>query len=139
MYDAIKLATEDDINKLEEEISLFNKSKKKVIQNKEYKQFAYVLTENEEIIAGCIGFSSLYYIGYIDSLWVKEERRGEGFGSSLLEKMESEMRNYGCHTCHLETFDFQAPNFYKKNGYKSFGALEYKKIGLKEFFFYKEL
>ena len=31
----------------------------------------------------------------------------------------------GCRSAHLDTFSFQAPDFYKKLGYRVFGAIDY--------------
>ena len=34
------------------------------------------------------------------------------------------MREKGCHLIHLDTFDFQAKDFYIKHGYEVFGVLD---------------
>ena len=38
--------------------------------------------------------------------------------------MESEAARRGCHSSHLDTFDFQALGFYEKLGYRTFGELD---------------
>jgi len=48
--------------------------------------------------------------------------------------LESKLREYGCELCHLDTFNFQAPVFYKKNGYEIFGELHHKKQNITEYF-----
>ena len=50
--------------------------------------------------------------------------RGQGLGSILLGEVEREAMEKGCHLVHLDTFDFQAKEFYEKNGYSVFGTLE---------------
>jgi hypothetical protein len=39
-------------------------------------------------------------------------------GKEVLKIAETEAVKRGCIYVHLNTFDFQAPEFYKKNGYK---------------------
>ncbi len=79
--------------------------------------------------SGCIiaGINCVYYAWhciYIDALWVSEEHRGMGLASELLTKIEQLGREYGCHLIHLDTFDFQAKDFYLKHGYEIHGVLE---------------
>jgi N-acetylglutamate synthase-like GNAT family acetyltransferase len=61
---------------------------------------------------------------FIDLLWVKEELRGQGYGHELLTKVETEARNRGARNAYLDTFSFQAPEFYAKHGYHQFGELQ---------------
>lgn len=61
---------------------------------------------------------------YIDSLCIDENYRGIGLGSKLLAEIEKTAKDKGCYLIHLDTFDFQAKEFYEKHGYKLFGVLE---------------
>lgn len=46
-------------------------------------------------------------------------------GSSLLlEEVENDAKSKGAKLIHLDTFDFQAKEFYEKQGYIVFGILE---------------
>lgn len=80
--------------------------------------------KNDNIIAGinCIYYS--WKCIYIDALWVKEEYRKAGLGSRLLDDIETTAKEYGCHLVHLDTFDFQAKDFYIKHGYEIYGVLD---------------
>ena len=60
----------------------------------------------------------------IDLLWVAEERRGEGLGSRLMAAVEDEARRIGCSKLILDTFSFQAPDFYRKLGFELTGTIE---------------
>lgn len=80
--------------------------------------------ENGEIIGGILACLELWRILSIDTLWVKKEFRNQGVAKQLLGLVEAEARNMGCNTVYLSTFDFQAKDFYLKNGYEIFGALE---------------
>lgn len=60
---------------------------------------------------------------HITYLWVEEPLRGQGYGAALLQAFEAEGRACGCQHAYLETFDFQAPDFYQKFGYEIFATL----------------
>ena len=54
----------------------------------------------------------------LDTLWVAEPFRGQGYGAKLLVTAEDEARAQGCHGVFLTTFSFQARPFYEKFGYE---------------------
>src|SRR5918995_1690116 len=58
---------------------------------------------------------------FVDLLWVSESHRGRGIGKALLSTAEAKARENGWQVCFLSTFDFQAPGFYLKLGYKQIG------------------
>jgi GNAT superfamily N-acetyltransferase len=60
----------------------------------------------------------------IDVLAVAEPYRQQGIGSALLSKAESVARDRGCVGIHLDTVDFQAPEFYRRKGYVEFGRID---------------
>ena len=73
------------------------------------------------------GMNSVLYCGtclHVGVLWVKEEYRKEGYGSILLNEIERIGKEKGCNLIHLDTFDFQAKDFYLKHGYEIFGVLD---------------
>jgi GNAT superfamily N-acetyltransferase len=61
---------------------------------------------------------------YIDILWVDAEYRGQGYGTLLLQEAESKALADSCEVVYLSTFDFQAPGFYARHGYRAFGELQ---------------
>jgi len=75
----------------------------------------------------------------IDLLWVKDELRGRGYGSRLLTLAEDEARQCGAKSVYLDTFSFQAPNFYKPHGYQVFGELQNFPAGHQRYFLTKQL
>ena len=87
------------------------------------KNLCFVITgPDNEILGGVIGATYWGWL-YINLMWVKEDLRGSGYGSRLLQKAEDEARQRGAKQAYLDTFSFQAPDFYKKHGYQVFGEL----------------
>jgi GNAT superfamily N-acetyltransferase len=60
----------------------------------------------------------------ISLLWVAEPFRRKGVGSRMLAEAEAVARSRGAANAYLDTFTFQAPGFYKKQGYREFARLE---------------
>ena len=83
-----------------------------------------ITDDNGKIIAGCVARMYCWNVVYIDTLWVDEIYRNIGFGSRLLAEVEKIAKNKGCYLIHLDTFDFQAKDFYEKQVYEVFGVLE---------------
>lgn len=94
--------------------------------------------ENNSIIAGILGGTYWGWL-HIDILWVAEKCRKQGIGSKLLKAAEEEAKKRGCHSVHLDTMSWQAPEFYKKHGYKIISELENIPAGNKKFHLIKEL
>ncbi|MBL8568170.1 MAG: GNAT family N-acetyltransferase [Phreatobacter sp.] len=60
---------------------------------------------------------------YLTLLWVEEGFRRRGFGTSLLQKAELEAKERGAMGLLVDTFSFQAPDFYRKHGYSAYGQI----------------
>jgi GNAT superfamily N-acetyltransferase len=83
----------------------------------------FVRDDTEAIRAGLIG--SLYGDWlFIALLWVDAELRRHRVGSGLIAAAEDRARLFGCHFAWVDTFSFQAPEFYKKLGYGEFARLD---------------
>ena len=68
-------------------------------------------------------------------LWVSDDLRGQGIGRRLMETAEQEALSRGCKYVFVDTFSFQAPEFYRKLGYqKVFALTEYPYTGARYYF-----
>lgn len=94
---------------------------------------------NGEVLAGINSELYCWNCLVIDILWVKEDCRKEGYGSALLNEVEIIAKEKGGKLVHLDTFDFQAKDFYLKNGYEIFGVLEDCPEGHKRYYLKKDI
>lgn len=97
-----------------------------------------VRDEEGNIIGGITGTIFWRHI-HIDYLWVDNQLRLKGYGTKLLHKMEEVAKEKKCRLIILDTFSFQAPEFYKKHGYKEFGLIEDHPKGFRQHFLEKRL
>ena len=103
------------------------------------KQVCFILYEpNQEIAGGLIGETHWGWF-YINLMFVKDELRGRGYGHRLLTLAEDEARKLGAKNVYLDTFSFQAPDFYKKHGYQIFGELKEFSVGHHRYYLTKQL
>lgn len=75
----------------------------------------------------------------IEMLWVREDSRGDGWGSRLLLAAEEEARRRGCDRACLSSFTFQAPAFYQRHGYVETGRTPGVPGGAEDVHMYKSL
>lgn len=97
-----------------------------------------VRDEQDAILGGLYGRLVCQWL-FIDLLAVPEQGRGQGIGSKLMQMAEDLARESGCIGIWLDTFDFQAPQFYEKLGFSQFGELVDYPPGHKRHFFQKRL
>jgi len=55
----------------------------------------------------------------LQQLWVDEGARRCGIGTRLMQAFDAHAAARGCTAVYLETFDFQAPGFYQRLGYRT--------------------
>lgn len=81
-----------------------------------------ILAPGGEIVGGTIGATYWDWL-YIELMWIRDDLRRMGFGRQLMHLAEEEAKKRGARISYLDTFSFQAPDFYKKLGYQVFGEL----------------
>lgn len=90
------------------------------------------------VVGGVIGATYWDWL-YVNLMWIQEDLRGQGFGRQLLEAAEEKARQRGAKDAYLDTFSFQAPEFYRKQGYQIFGELADFPVGHTRYFMKKKL
>ncbi|WP_174614822.1 GNAT family N-acetyltransferase [Virgibacillus ihumii] len=105
--------------------------------NKE--EFGFVMEDDDGHVIGGITGTMYWQHVHIDFLWVEETLRLEGYGRMLLERLEKYAISSGCRLIFLDSFSFQAPEFYMKNGFETFGILEDHPKGFNQYFLQKRL
>jgi GNAT superfamily N-acetyltransferase len=94
--------------------------------------------DNDQVLGGL--YARLFYQWmYVDLLVVPEQARGQGLGSRLMQMAEELARERECVGLWLDTFDFQAPDFYQKLGYSEIGHIAEYPPGHKHVFLQKRL
>lgn len=91
-----------------------------------YETFAFTANEDNKVV-GVIKGHSAYNEVHIGDLIVLEQYRGRHIGTRLLEAVESFFAGKGFELITLSTYEFQAPEFYRKCGYETEFVRENKK------------
>ena len=89
-------------------------------------------------LGGLLGLTFWGWL-FIDWLWLAPEMRGKGVGAELLLRAEALARERGCTNAYTDTFSFQAPGFWQRNGYAEFGRLDGMPAGHARVWFKKSL
>lgn len=100
---------------------------------------SYMLRNDDGKILGGITGTIYWYHLHIDYLWVDNSLRGKGYGKELLIHIEKTARENNCRLILLDSFSFQAPDFYQKLGYKVVGIVEDHPKGYKQYYLEKKL
>ena len=117
-------------------IRSYNRSKREAAESESLN--LYVEDDSGQLMAGLVAeiFGNWLEIEY---LFVKEDLRGQGIGSQLLQQAESEAKKRNCRFAFVNTYQFQAPAFYQKYGYKEvFTMKDYPYTG-QRYYYQKEL
>lgn len=83
----------------------------------EFNSYAFHVESDGEVVAGITAWrlgSDLH----INMLGVRSEHRRKGLGGELLARAEEAGHADGCTTASVDTFSFQAPDFYPLHGYE---------------------
>lgn len=95
----------------------FNKFATKNGVRCDYKPFNFIAKEKKEVI-GIITGHSYYSEVHIGDLVVLEKYRNKHIGTKLVAAVENHYKNKGFENINLTTYNFQAPEFYKKCGFE---------------------
>lgn len=121
----IKQSSDREYMQIAHAISMFNLDNLPHNSSKNMTSLGYVIkNENVGLIGGIYGKLLLGNNLSIDILWVEKEFRNLGYATQLIQTLEEAAIRLNSKLSIVDTFDFQALDFYKKNGYSVFGVLE---------------
>ncbi|HEY4832553.1 MAG TPA: GNAT family N-acetyltransferase [Waddliaceae bacterium] len=75
-----------------------------------------IKNETQKILGGAKG-AVLYGNLYVDSLWINNKMRNQGWGTKLMAEAEKIGKECGCTFATVNTMDWEALSFYQKLGY----------------------
>ena len=93
---------------------------------------------NGEIIGGLYG-RSFWGTLEIKTFVVKTENRNDGIGRKLIMEAEKEAKKRNCRYISLDTFSFQAPEFYEKLGFEKIGTETDFPKGFEKYYYRKKI
>ena len=99
----------------------------------------FFLRDEEGTLCGGLTGNLRWEWLYVEILWVREDLRGRGHGSRMLEGAEEFASASGGIAVHLDTGGESALAFYEHRGYEVFGTLEGFPPGARQHFLRKWL
>ncbi len=137
---SIKKSTEQEKNAIQDLLDDYNASIVPFTQSPKFIDMNFVVrNEKDEIVGGMIGVLYCWGMLYINILWVAEAYRRQGLGSQLMDHAIKEAKKHGVTLIHLDTFDFQAKDFYLKLGFDIFGVLDDCPAGHQRYYLKKKI
>jgi ribosomal protein S18 acetylase RimI-like enzyme len=135
----IELGTDGDQALVREHLIDFNRKRLPEHADTPYGKVTFVVKDDNGHAQG--GIAAHYHWGrmQIDFLWIDEQIRQRGIGKELLAKIENYAIEKDCTLLLLDTFSFQAPDFYIKYGFSVFGMIENHPTGHHQYFLQKRI
>ena len=127
---------------IDKRLSSFNKEhcqwfkKLDLIKGYEEKEYNFIAYDGEKLIGGATGFIK-YKWYFLDMLFVDEQYRKKGIGSKLISCIEELAKKENLLGVRIETWDFQAREFYEKNGYEVYAEFDDCPPGTVDYFLKK--
>ncbi len=102
-------------------------------------QIFTVMVQDGSAVVG--GATCEVYWNWVDLklLWTAESVRGQGIGRQIIKWVEEEARQRGCVGIHVNTYEFQAMEFYQKLGFELFGTLPNHPVGSSRYYLQKRM
>ena len=135
----LSISSDEECEHISDEVMHFNARAVPFTQKRTPIFKRYVIKDNNGVIAGINAVIYHWGMLFIDELFVSEAYRHKQLGTYLMNKVEHEAKAIGATLSHLDTFDFQAKDFYLKQGYKVFGVLDDCPPGHKRYYLSKML
>lgn len=99
----------------------------------------FARNDEGKVVGGLTGemFNNTVFVEY---LWVDAEARTSGVGSKLIALLEEQVKRHGVTHLYLDTYSFQALDFYLKLGFEKVGQYSgYPAAGIDKHFLQKQI
>lgn len=100
--------------------------------------FSIFAKNNSHIIGGALIWEHSDAL-YIDVLWCNEKYRKKGIGTKIISMIDAEALNKGLAKIFVDTFSFQAQEFYQKHGFHCIGSIPGYLLGHERIFMRKDI
>lgn len=128
----------DNYDFLVEKIISYNEQKRISFSDEINLPFEILIQLEDKIVGGVFGRSKWGTLE-IKTFIIDEIYRQKGIGTSLLNHAIALAKERKCDFISLDTYSFQAPEFYLKNGFEIIGMEENPKKGFTKFYMRKIL
>lgn len=125
-----------DIKTLRRGLARFNIERVPALLDLPDGSFALVLRDNGPILGGAVADFDWGWV-FVDTLWVADSARGQGYGQRIMQAVESYAAQRGAAGIYLFTTDFQARPFYERCTYHLFGKNANRPRDHHTYYFYK--
>ena len=105
----------------------------------DHRPLVIAIDDSEGHVVGGLWGRTEYDWLLVELLFVPDSLRARGLGSELMKRAETEALARGCHSAWLDTFEFQAREFYERIGYTCFAELPDYPAGCARYFMKKAL
>ncbi|MCL1677183.1 GNAT family N-acetyltransferase [Elizabethkingia meningoseptica] len=132
------IITEKHDDLITEFLNQYNQDRSVSFEGEVNEDLEIIMYDQQEIIGGIIG-RSLWGTLEIKRLAVHPDYRHKGIGSKLIAAAEEEAKKRKCGYLSLNTFSYQAPEFYEKRGVKKIGTEKDFPRGFERYFYQKKI
>jgi ribosomal protein S18 acetylase RimI-like enzyme len=119
----------DEVEDLEDRLYAFNAAATGMDDG----QGLVFVAETADGLAGAVAGYTWGGICELRQVWVADAHRGGGLGRRLMAAAVGEARARGCACVLLATYDFQAPGFYARLGFRTVAEIPDKPLGHTEY------
>ncbi|MBT2571390.1 GNAT family N-acetyltransferase [Planococcus sp. ISL-110] len=108
-------------------------------EKSQFEQMSFIVRNDEREIIGGLTATGFWRHLHIDFLWVDPASRGQRIAEKLMAQAEAYARSKDHRLMVVDTLSFQAPAFYKKQGFSEFGVIKDFPEGHNHYYFEKWL
>lgn len=135
---AVEVVPDPDPADVEELVRRLVAANDRVAPPENHRRLAVFARDGDGLVGGASGHTHWGWL-FVSHLWVDESAQRQGLGTELMSRIEAAAVGRGAKAAHVDTYDFQALEFYEKLGYTEFGHLDDYPIGHRRHFLTKRL